>query len=42
MSKISFSTLIDKYGDTIREEINVKELSEIDKSINIKKTYKPL
>lgn len=42
MSKISFSTLIDKYGDTIREEINVKEITEIDKSINIKKTYKPL
>ncbi len=42
MSKISFSTIIEKYWDTIKEEINVKELVEIDKSINIKKTYKPL
>lgn len=42
MSKISFSTIMEKYWDTIKEEINVKELSEIDKSINIKKTYKPL
>lgn len=33
---------MDKYWDTIREEINIKELSEIDKSLNIKKTYKPL
>lgn len=42
MSKINFVAIIDKYGDTIKEEINVKELSEIDKSLNIKKTYKPL
>lgn len=42
MTKISFSTLMKKYGDTIKEEINIKELLEIDQSINIKKTYKPL
>lgn len=42
MSKINFVTLMKKYEDTIKEEINIKELWEIDKSINIKKTYKPL
>lgn len=42
MSKINFATLMKKYDDTIKEEINIKELWEIDKSINIKKTYKPL
>lgn len=42
MTKIIFSTLMKKYEDTIKEEINIKELWEIDQSINIKKTYKPL
>ena len=42
MDKITISTIIDRYWETIKEEINVKEISEISKSINIRKTYKPL
>lgn len=34
--------LIQKYGDIIKEEINIKEITELDNSIQIKKIFKPI
>jgi len=31
-----------KYADTIKEELNIKEIVGLDDSINIKKIFKPI
>ena len=34
--------LLKKYGDIIKEEVNVKTIEELDNSIKIQKTFKPI
>jgi len=36
------STILQKYGDIIKEEINVKDITALDDSIKITKIFKPL
>jgi hypothetical protein len=41
MKPISLAYILNKYSDTIKEEINVKELHARDPSHTIEKIYKP-
>jgi len=36
------NTLLQKYGDIIKEEINVKDIASLDASVKITKLFKPL
>jgi hypothetical protein len=36
------TTLLHKYEDIIKEEVNIKHLEEFDSSIVIQKTFKPI
>ncbi len=38
----SAQTLLKKYGDIIKEEVNVKQIEELDDSLKIQKTFKPI
>lgn len=38
----SAQALLKKYGDIIKEEVNVKHIEELDDSIKIQKTFKPI
>lgn len=42
MSKSSLKSILWKYQDIIKEEVNVKEISLLNKDIKITKTFKPL
>lgn len=39
---ISAQSLLTKYGDIIKEEVNVKQIDEFDNSLKIQKTFKPI
>lgn len=34
--------LLQKYGDIIKEEINIKEITRLDNSLKVKKIFKPI
>ena len=38
----SAQALLKKYGDIIKEEVNVKHIESLDDSIKIQKTFKPI
>lgn len=38
----SAETLLKKYGDIIKEEVNVKQIEVLDNSLKIQKTFKPI
>lgn len=42
MAKVDMQTLLEKYGDIVKEEINVKEIKKFEWAGTIKKTYKPV
>jgi len=39
---ISTDALLEKYGDIIKEEVNVKHIEELDNSLKIQKIFKPI
>ena len=39
---ISTQALLEKYGDIIKEEVNVKHIEELDNSLKIEKIFKPI
>jgi isoleucyl-tRNA synthetase len=39
---ISTNALLEKYGDIIKEEVNVKHIEELDNSLKIQKIFKPI
>lgn len=39
---LSAQALLKKYEDIIKEEVNVKHIEELDSSIKIQKTFKPI
>lgn len=39
---ISTENLLNKYADIIKEEVNVKEIKELDNSLKIQKIFKPI
>ena len=39
---LSAQALLEKYGDIIKEEVNVKNIEELDDTIKIQKTFKPI
>ncbi|MEI7558567.1 MAG: DUF5915 domain-containing protein [bacterium] len=39
---LSAQALLKKYGDIIKEEVNVKQIDELDHSLKIHKTFKPI
>ena len=39
---IAAQALLKKYGEIIKEEVNVKKVEELDDSIKIKKIFKPI
>ncbi len=39
---ISMQALLQKYGDIIKEEVNVKQIEELDNSLKIQKIFKPI
>jgi isoleucyl-tRNA synthetase len=42
MAKIDMQFLLEKYGDIIKEEVNIKDISSFADKLNIKKIYKPV
>lgn len=38
----SAQDLLEKYGEIIKEEVNVKSIEEIDDSLKIQKVFKPI
>ncbi len=39
---LSAQSLLQKYGDIIKEEVNVKQIEELDNSLKIQKIFKPI
>jgi len=39
---IATQDILKKYGDIIKEEVNVKSIEELDDSLKIQKTFKPI
>lgn len=39
---LSAQALLEKYGEIIKEEVNVKQVKELDDTIKINKTFKPI
>jgi hypothetical protein len=42
MTKLSLTSLLQKYQDIIKEEVNVKQVTEFAQDISITKIFKPL
>ncbi len=42
MAKIDMKFLLEKYGDIIKEEVNIKNISTFLEKLNIRKIYKPI
>lgn len=38
----SSHALLEKYGEIIKEEVNVKQIDELDHSLKIQKIFKPI